>query len=99
MSKSALIVWGGWPGHYPEEIARIFARVLSEEGFAVDVAESLDSLTDVGKLKKLSLLVPMWTMGKITPEQLNPLCEAVRDGVGIAGIHGGMCDSFREATE
>ena len=27
------------------------------------------------------------------------LTEAVRSGVGIAGCHGGMCDSFREQTE
>jgi type 1 glutamine amidotransferase len=38
-------------------------------------------------------------MGTITPEQLNPLLAAVKGGVGIAGCHGGMCDSFRMETE
>ena len=43
---------------------------------------------------------PLWTMGKITGEQLKPVLAAVRDGgVGIAGLHGGMGDSFREATD
>ena len=38
-------------------------------------------------------------MGTITNEQLNPLLEAVKSGVGLGGCHGGMCDSFRAATE
>ena len=38
-------------------------------------------------------------MGKISNDQLNPVVEAVKSGVGIGGCHGGMCDSFREATE
>ncbi len=47
----------------------------------------------------LDLIVPVWTMGKITPEQAGPVFKAVEAGVGIAGCHGGMCDSFRENTE
>jgi type 1 glutamine amidotransferase len=47
----------------------------------------------------LSLIVPIWTMGKITSEQANPVFKAVQSGVGIGGCHGGMCDSFRESTE
>jgi len=38
-------------------------------------------------------------MGSIAREQLQPLLEAVRSGVGIAGVHGGMGDSFRQETE
>ena len=38
-------------------------------------------------------------MSAITREQLTPLLEAVRSGVGIAGCHGGMCDAFRNETE
>jgi type 1 glutamine amidotransferase len=45
------------------------------------------------------LIVPHWTMGKITGEQLKPVLEAVQAGVGIAGCHGGMCDSFRDNTD
>ncbi len=54
---------------------------------------------DEDKLKSLSLIVPVWTMGKITNEQLKPVLNAVESGVGLAGCHGGMCDSFRDATE
>lgn len=47
----------------------------------------------------LDLIVPVWTMGTITSEQLKPVLQAVESGVGIAGCHGGMCDAFRQSTE
>jgi hypothetical protein len=95
----ALIVWGGWDGHQPQQVAQIFARVLRDEQFDVEVSDSLDTFSDSGKLQRLNLIVPVWTMGKISNDQLANVCNAVSSGVGIAGCHGGMCDSFREATE
>lgn len=100
MSKKALIVWGGWDGHEPKQVAAIFERVLKQDGFEVEVSDTLDAFRDEEKLMGLNLIVPVWTMGKIENEQANPIFKAVRDGgVGIAGCHGGMCDSFRENTE
>ena len=99
MSRKALIVWGGWQGHQPKEVAEVFARILKEDGFEPEVSDTLDAFKDEAKLFDLSLIVPMWTMGKITAEQANPVLNAVKAGVGIAGLHGGMCDSFREHTE
>lgn len=97
--RSALVVWGGWDGHEPQQVAEIFERELKNHGFTVEVSDTLDAFLDADKLKSHDLIVPIWTMGKITNEQLNPVLEAVKGGVGIAGCHGGMCDSFREATE
>jgi type 1 glutamine amidotransferase len=94
--KKALIVWGGWNGHEPQQVAEIFRRVLAEEGFEVEVSDTLDAFKDEAKLMGLSLIVPCWTMGKITDEQLKPVLNAVKSGVGMAGCHGGMCDAFRE---
>jgi len=99
VERKALIVWGGWDGHQPKEVAAIFARLLEAEKFSVEVRDSLDAFNDGAKLKSLSLIVPVWTMGTISEEQLKNVCAAVRGGVGIAGCHGGMCDSFRAATE
>jgi uncharacterized protein len=99
MAKKALIVWGGWDGHQPREVAEVFRRVLVEEGFEVEVSDTLDAFKDKSKLLGLNLIVPVWTMGKISAEQADPVTAAVREGVGIAGCHGGMCDSFREHTE
>ena len=97
--KSALLVWGGWEGHEPKQCADVFAQYLEEQGYQVEVSNTLDAVLDEGKMKALSLIVPVWTMGTITGEQQKGLLEAVKSGVGIAGWHGGMGDSFRMNTE
>jgi type 1 glutamine amidotransferase len=99
MSRKALIVWGGWSGHQPKEVAELFREILQKEDFRVEVSDTLDAFADEGRLKSLDLIVPVWTMGKITLQQVNPVLAAVESGVGIAGCHGGMCDSFRDSTE
>ncbi len=96
--KKALIVWGGWAGHEPEPVAKILAAALCDRGFEVEVADTLEAFEDADKLKGLDLIVPEWTMGEITNEQLNPVLAAVESGVGIAGLHGGMGDAFRQST-
>ncbi len=98
--RSALIVWGGWDGHEPDLVAQHFANLLRAESFEVEVADTLDAFLDADKLARLSLIIPIWTMGKITAEQRDPVMKAVAEhGVGLAGCHGGMCDAFREDTE
>jgi uncharacterized protein len=99
MPGKALIVWGGWDGHQPKQVADVLERALKADGFEVEVADSLDAFKDARKLLGLSLIVPHWTMGKITAEQLKPVLEAVQSGVGMAGCHGGMCDAFRDNTD
>lgn len=95
-----MIVWGGWDGHEPELVANHFAGLLRRESFEVEISDTLDAFADYGKLSKLNLIVPLWTMGSITAEQRDPVLRAVaEDGVGLAGCHGGMCDSFRMDTE
>ena len=99
MPGKALIVWGGWDGHQPEEVADLLERALKADGFEVEVSDTLDAFKDAKKLLGLSLIVPHWTMGKITAEQLKPVLEAVQSGVGMAGCHGGMCDAFRDNAD
>ena len=97
--KTALIVWGGWPGHEPKQCVDILTPWLNENGYSVDVNESLDAYLDREKMAKLSLIVPAWTQGTITREQEKGLLDAVKSGVGIAGWHGGMGDAFRNNVE
>lgn len=98
MRKKALIVWGGWDGHEPKQVAEIFSGILKTRGFDVEASNTLDSFADKEKLKALSLIVPVWTMGEINGDYVTNILEAVESGVGIAGCHGGMCDSFRNDT-
>ncbi|CAM3083566.1 ThuA domain-containing protein [Paenibacillus taichungensis] len=98
MSK-ALIVWGGWDGHEPEQVAAIFERILKEEQFEVEVSDTLEAYADAEKLLGLDLIVPLWTMGQIEQELVNNVSAAVQSGVGLAGLHGGMCDAFRNNVD
>lgn len=97
--KSALITWGGWEGHEPGKGAVLFAPFLREQGYEVEVVTTLDVYLDEAKMSSLDLLVPIWTMSTITPEQEHGLLRAVEHGVGIAGWHGCMADSFRNNPE
>jgi type 1 glutamine amidotransferase len=94
---AALFVCGGWEGHEPEKCAEIFAPVLREKGYEVEVSSTLDTYLDEDKMTSLDLVVQVWSMGEITGEQERGLLEAVRGGVGLAGWHGGLADSFRDS--
>jgi type 1 glutamine amidotransferase len=93
------MVWGGWDGHEPKQCVDIFAPHLKANGFEVEISNTLDSYLDKARLESLSLIVQAFTMAQITDEQQKGLLEAVKSGVGIAGWHGGLCDSFRQNVD
>ena len=97
--KRALVVWGGWEGHQPKQTVDVFVPWLREQGFDVEVSNTLDAYRDAARMNGLSLIVQAWTMGQLTPEQEKGLLGAVRDGTGLAGWHGGLADSFRANPE
>lgn len=97
--KQALVVYGGWEGHQPQQCAQVVAEALRDHNVDVTLDTSLDAFK-TADLSELDLIVPIWTMGQIAGDQLQPVLAAVHDGaVGLGGFHGGMCDAFREATE
>jgi type 1 glutamine amidotransferase len=98
-AKSALFVWGGWEGHEPKQCVDIFAPWLEKQGFKVEITHSLDSYLDAEKLNSLDLIVQVVTQSPITPEQEKGLLKAVKGGVGLAGWHGGLADSYRSNVE
>lgn len=97
--KRALIFQGGWDGHEPVEVSEVFKNILVDGGFDVEVYDSLDCLADGDKLKEYDLIVPVWTMGTIDGRYVRNISDAVAEGTGLAGCHGGMCDSFRENVD
>jgi uncharacterized protein len=94
-TRRALVVRGGWEGHSPVEATERFIPFLEDNGFVVDVKEDLDIYLDAERLADTDLVLQCWTMGEITDEQLAGLTKAVEAGTGLAGWHGGICDSFR----
>ncbi len=97
--KKAWIVQGGWDGHEPQLTSKRFARLLEKNGYQTEIFDTLDCLADLDKLMQIDLLVACWTMGEIDREYTKNVSKAVGNGVGLAGCHGGMCDSFRQDTE
>jgi type 1 glutamine amidotransferase len=98
MSKSALIVWGGWEGHTPEQSARFVGGLLEAHGFAVTIEGTTEAFADA-ELGRYDLIIPAITMSRIEREELTNLLAAVRAGSGLAGFHGLMCDTFRNEPD
>ena len=99
VTKKAFITWGGWNGHQPDLTAEIIGNVLKDEEYEVVIEDTLDPLTDPEFLAEQDLIIPNWTMSNISNEQTMGLLNAIRNGCGCAGWHGGMGDSFRNNTE
>ncbi len=96
--KKALMVWGGAEMHQPRQCVEVFAPLLEAEGFEVEISPTLDPYADAEKMKSLTLIVHSVAVSKISAQQERGLLEAVRNGVGLAGWHAGMADSFRGQT-
>ncbi len=76
-------------------MARMFAGMLEKEGFEVKCSDTLEAFADLEVLRGIDVIVPIWTMGELKKEFSANVVEAVADGTGLAGCHGGMCDAFR----
>ena len=91
----ALVLWGGYEGHEPQKAVEKFVPFLEESGFDVDVVNSLEVYADPTTMSSVGLIVQNWTTGDLTLDQFYGLSQAVRDGAGLVGWHGGLCDAFR----
>ena len=96
--KKILMVWGGWEGHEPKQVTYKLKPLLEKEGAIITVSDSLGVYTNKELMSSVDLIIQAWTMGKISKEQEKGLLDAVKNGTGIAGAHGGLGDSFRENT-
>lgn len=95
-----LYLYGGWPGHFPYEVADWANGVMSRLGF--DVEETQDPSRFEEDLTKYDLIVIGWTQ-YTTTEDLSDraeqrLHEAVCTGTGLAGWHG-MAAAFRSSLQ
>jgi type 1 glutamine amidotransferase len=94
-ARRALVVWGGWDGHEPEQGAAVVAGLLREDGFEVRVEADIEAFADPA-IAGCSLIVPVITRARISVAALANLVAAVQGGAGLAGYHGGLVASFRE---
>ena len=94
--KNIICVYGGWKGHKPTEKAHLIVPILRAEGANVKVFDTLSVYTDEKLMAETDLIIQIWTMGKITEKQFEGLENAIMNGTGFAGWHGGLGDAFRD---
>jgi type 1 glutamine amidotransferase len=58
--RKAIIVWGGWQGHEPEECAGIVGEMLAQDGFTTEVTNDLGIFCSPA-VADADLLVPIIT--------------------------------------
>ncbi len=85
--------------HDPVRTTDRFAELLKKNGFEVEVFDSLEPFHDPEYPKRFDLIVFSWTIAKTDRAATKSIIDAVNSGVGLAGCHGGLCDSFREDTD
>ena len=82
-----------------KETSALVARLLLDDGYTVEMSDTLDVYLDHRKMRGFDLIVPIWTMGTIEEPQLRGLLDTIAAGTGVAGWHGGMGDAFRNSPE
>ena len=97
-NKNVLVIWGGWEGHKPNLFASHVEKWLISENANYQINNSLNAYNNFEELIKYDLIIQSVTLGQISENQEANLVKAVRSGVGIAGAHGGLADSFRNNT-
>ncbi|GAA1855377.1 ThuA domain-containing protein [Microbacterium koreense] len=98
-AKKALVVRGGWEGHFPVETTDVLIPFLEERGYRVEVSESTRVYADPRAMAETDLVLQCITMSSIEDDAMRGLDAAVRAGLGFAGWHGGVVDSFRNSAE
>ena len=98
VDKNVLVVWGGWDGHQPEIFSNLIEEWLISQQANYKIFNGIEAYEDLDELMKYDLIIQSITMGELKGKGASNLLKAVRNGVGIAGAHGGLGDSFRNNT-
>ena len=88
-NRHALVIWGGWEGHQPQQVAEIVAAGLRQRSFTVTIAETETALISED-LEKVDLIAPVWSRGIPPSDAMQALLQGVQAGTGLATFHGGI---------
>ena len=93
------MVRGGWDGHQPLETTQVFIPFLESNGFSVRVEESPEIYADAEFMATVDLIQQTNTMNVIEKDQFAGLQNAIINGTGFGGWHGGIADSYRNSSD
>lgn len=94
-TKKIMISWGGWDGHKPLDCSKTVAEDLEKYHVHVELCNNLEFLENLDLIKSYDLIILNHTMSTLSGPATKNLIQAVREGVGFGGWHGGGGDSFR----
>lgn len=77
MTRSALVVRGGWEGHSPVEATDRFLPFLEANDFAVRVEDSPEVYADAETMAGIDLVMQCYTMGTASNEAVAGLRAAI----------------------
>ena len=97
--KRALVVRGGWDGHQPIETTNVFIPYLEENGYEVRIEESPKVYLETDYMASVDLIQQTNTMSTIERDEFKGLQQAIINGTGYAGWHGGIADSYRNSSD
>ena len=98
-NKNVLIVYGGYPPHQPKKFAKKVEKWLVKNNAKVTLSESTEIYANDKIMDNTDLIIQSITMLNIKRNELKGLSNAISNGTGLAGFHGGLADSFRNSTE
>ena len=75
--KKALVAWGGWEGHAPQESSEITRTMLENNHFAVDVVEGNKAFRDPDS-SRYDLILPVITMSTIEKEEVENFARRLK---------------------
>jgi type 1 glutamine amidotransferase len=96
--KNIIYVYGGMKGHSPKESVNLFVPILEKEGANVKVFDSFSVYEDEKLMNEADLIIQIFTDAftsdpRMNNEQFKGLQNALINGTGFAGWHGGLGDS------
>ena len=96
--KNIIYVYGGMKGHSPKESVNLFVPILEKEGASVKVFDNFSVYEDEKLMNEADLIIQIFTDAftsdpKMNNEQFRGLRNALINGTGFAGWHGGLGDS------
>ena len=96
--KNIIYVYGGMNGHSPKESVNLFVPILEKEGAIVKVFDNFSVYEDEKLMNEADLIIQTFTDAfssdpRMNNEQFKGLREALINGTGFAGWHGGLGDS------